>query len=80
MRFGDPAIPVANSRQQFHVAADQLNDLMVGRLDRAMAAEDVGDLANEQPQLRELQRNVFETKQGPGFCRMPLEQVGVDVH
>ncbi len=53
---------------------------MVGSLDRAMAAEDVGDLANEQPQLRELQRDIFETKQRPRFRRMPLEHVGVDFH
>ena len=49
--------------QQIHVAANRLYALVVGLIQCAVPAQDVGNLPDEQPQVGRFDLDVLETKQ-----------------
>ena len=75
--LGASAIPLASNRQECHVAAERLNLLKIGVLQRAIPAQHIGGLPNHQPEVGQFEGNVLETQERPSFCLMLRQHLGV---
>ena len=62
MTLGRAAIPLAGHRDELHVATERLHFLVIRFFQRPVPAQDVGDLPDHQPQVRQVERNVLEPK------------------
>ena len=56
-------IPVPEHADERGIASQRLNVLILGRVERVEPAENIGRLADPEPQLRQLKRYVFESQE-----------------
>jgi len=79
MPFRAASVPLSDHGQQRQVPSECLDFLEVGLFDRPETPKDLRRLSDDQPQVRQFERNLFESQERPSLSLVTREDLGTEL-